>query len=87
MIYNDLSAIFIENPEPFAPAIAALELSGRTLVTTVLVAFQGGVLVRLAVRAGDRYVGRSGPIDLDTIGKILLTSGQRTSKGGAEHTA
>ena len=76
--HNDPSAIFIENPEPFAPAIAALELSGRTLVTsTGAGGIPGTVSLSdwLSVSATDAVDEAVSRIDLDTIGKILLTSG------------
>jgi feruloyl-CoA synthase len=87
--HNDPSAIFVENPEPFARAIDALDLSSRTLVTSKGAdGIQGAVPLSdwLAVVPGTAVDEAVSRINLDTIGKILLTSGSTGLPKGVLNT-
>jgi feruloyl-CoA synthase len=76
--HNDPSVIFVDNPAPFTRALDAIDMSGRTLV------FgrdgdgrRDAILLSdwLAVKPGPAVDAAAAKIGLDTIGKILLTSG------------
>ena len=87
--HNDPSAIFVENPEPFARALEALDLSGRTLVTSVGADGIPGALSLsdwMAVTPTAAVDDAAAQIDLDTIGKILLTSGSTGLPKGVLNT-
>ena len=87
--HNDPSAIFVENPEPFARALEALDFSGRTLVTSHGAdAFPGAVSLDdwLGVAPTDAVDDAAAQIDLDTIGKTLLTSGSTGLPKGVLNT-
>ncbi|PPR09776.1 MAG: Long-chain-fatty-acid--CoA ligase [Alphaproteobacteria bacterium MarineAlpha11_Bin1] len=87
--HNDPSAIFIENPETFEGAIDALDWSGRTLVTSKGTAgIKGAVSLSewLSVMPRTALENAASRIDLDTIGKILLTSGSTGLPKGVLNT-
>ncbi|MDA0787537.1 MAG: feruloyl-CoA synthase [Proteobacteria bacterium] len=76
--HNDPSVIYVDNPAPFAKALAAIDMSGRRLVvgaadgapdTAELLADWLATVPGPAVDAAAAAIGP------DTIGKILLTSG------------
>lgn len=76
--HNDPSVIFVDNPAPFAKALAAIDLSDRTLVVgSAEGAPDGAVLLSdwLAVVPGPAVEEAAAAVTLETIGKILLTSG------------
>lgn len=76
--HNDPSVIFVDNPAPFAKALGALDLSDRTLVVgTTDSAPDNAVALSdwLAVTPGPAVDVAAAALTLDTIGKILLTSG------------
>lgn len=76
--HNDPSVIFVDNPAPFAKALGALDLSDRTLVVgTTDGAPDNAVALSdwLAVVPGPAVDDAAAALTLDTIGKILLTSG------------
>ncbi|MFT5488947.1 MAG: feruloyl-CoA synthase [Paracoccaceae bacterium] len=76
--HNDPSAIFVDNPAPFAKALGALDLSDRTLVAgTTDGAPDNAVALSdwLAVVPGPAVDDAAARLTLETIGKILLTSG------------
>ena len=87
--HNDPSLIFVDNPAPFARALAALDMSGRTLVVGTMDGAPGG-----AVPLSDWLSAVPGPdvdkvaatITQDTIGKILLTSGSTGLPKGVLNT-
>ena len=87
--HNDPSVIFVDNPAPFARALAALDMSGRTLVVGKMDGAPGG-----AVPLSDWLSAVPGPdvdkvaatITQDTIGKILLTSGSTGLPKGVLNT-
>ena len=76
--HNDPSVIFVDNPAPFAKALAAIDLSGRTLVVgRADGAPDNAELLSdwLATVPGPAVEEAAAAIGPDTIGKILLTSG------------
>lgn len=76
--HNDPSVIFVDNPAPFAKALAAIDMSARTLVVgSTDGAPDGAVLLSdwLAVVPGPAVDRAAAAITSETIGKILLTSG------------
>jgi feruloyl-CoA synthase len=76
--HNDPSVIFVDNPAPFTKALAAIDLSGRTLVIgRECDGLEDAVLLAdwLAVAPGPAVDAAVAGIGLDTIAKILLTSG------------
>ena len=87
--HNDPSVIFVENPEPFARALAALKPSDRTLVVgTSAEAPSGAESLNdwLAKSPSPEVDDAAAKIDLDTIGKILLTSGSTGLPKGVLNT-
>lgn len=76
--HNDPSAIFVENSESFARALDALDFSGRALITSSGAEGIGGAVPLsdwLSATPTDAVDDAASQIGLDTIGKILLTSG------------
>lgn len=76
--HNDPSVIFVDSPAPFAKALAAIDMTGRTLVVgSTEGAPDGAVSLAdwLAVAPGPAVDQAAAAITLETIGKILLTSG------------
>ncbi|NBS28069.1 MAG: hypothetical protein EBS70_04190, partial [Actinobacteria bacterium] len=87
--HNDPSVIFVENPEPFARAIGALDLSGRTLVVSAgAEGISDAVALSdwMAVSPGEEVEEAASKMDLDTIGKVLLTSGSTGMPKGVLNT-
>ena len=76
--HNDPSVIFVDNPAPFVKALAAIDMSGRTLVFGRDEEGRDDAILLsdwLAVKPGPAVDDAAAKIGLDTIGKILLTSG------------
>lgn len=76
--HNDPAVIFVDNPAPFMKALASIDLSGRTLIVgRACDGLEDAVLLAdwLAVAPGPAVDAAAAGIGLDTIGKILLTSG------------
>lgn len=76
--HNDPSVIYVDNPAPFAKALGALDMPDRTLVVgTTDGAPDHAVALSdwLAVVPGPAVDDAVAALTLDTIGKILLTSG------------
>jgi feruloyl-CoA synthase len=89
IVHNDPSVIFVENPEPFARAIGALDLSGRTLVVSAgAEGISDAVALSdwMAVSPGEEVEEAASKMDLDTIGKVLLTSGSTGMPKGVLNT-
>ncbi len=76
--HNDPAVIFVDNPAPFAKALAAIDMSGRRLVVgRADGAPDGAELLSdwLDAPPGPEVDAAAAAIGPDTIGKILLTSG------------
>lgn len=76
--HNDPSVIFVDNPAPFARALGAIDWSDRMLVVgTTEGAPDTAVALSewLAVVPGPAVDAAAAALTLETIGKILLTSG------------
>ena len=80
--HTDPSVIFVDNPAPFAAALGAIDMARRTLVVGTMDgvmdgAPDGAVALSdwMAVAPGPAVDDAAAAITLDTIGKILLTSG------------
>lgn len=87
--HNDPSAIFVENPESFARALDALDFSGRALITSSGAEGIGGAVPLsdwLSATPTDAVDDAASQIGLDTIGKILLTSGSTGLPKGVLNT-
>jgi feruloyl-CoA synthase len=78
IVHNDPSVIFVDNPAPFARALAAIDMSGRTLVVGQADGAPDNAELLsdwLATVPGPGVDAAAAAIGPDTIGKILLTSG------------
>lgn len=87
--HNDPSAIFVENSESFARALDALDFSGRALITSSGAEGIGGAVPLsdwLSATPTDAVDDAASQIGLDTIGKILLTSGSTGLPKGVLNT-
>ena len=87
--HNDPSAVFVDNPAPFAKALAAIDMTGRTLVVgSTDGAPDGAVSLSdwLAVVPGPALDAAAAAVTLDTVGKILLTSGSTGLPKGVLNT-
>ena len=86
---NDPSAIFVQEPGPFAAALAAIDMSGRALVTAGPAGDAPGAvplddwLARTPTGAVEDALAK---VDLGTVAKILLTSGSTGAPKGVLNT-
>jgi feruloyl-CoA synthase len=84
--HTDPGVVYVADARPFAKALAALDLRGRTLVTSA--ASDGAERLGdwMRVKAGREVDRRLAAIGPDAVGKILLTSGSTGLPKGVINT-
>jgi feruloyl-CoA synthase len=87
--HNDPGLIYVEDPEPFAKAIAAIDMTGRQLLVAKASARTPGAQLLadwLKVRPTQAVENALAKVGPDTVGKILLTSGSTGLPKGVLNT-
>ena len=84
--HHDPSAIFVDSPGPFAAALAALDLDGRTILTSDGEGGTESLADWAETEPTEALEARLAGVGPDTVAKILLTSGSTGLPKGVINT-
>ena len=84
--HHDPSVVFVDDPGPFAAALAALDLDGRTLLTSDGADGTESLAAWAETPVTDALESRLAGVGPDTVAKILLTSGSTGLPKGVINT-
>ena len=84
--HHDPSAIFVDRPGPFAAALAALDLDGRTILTSDGEGGSESLADWAETAPTEALEARLAGVGPDTVAKILLTSGSTGLPKGVINT-
>ena len=72
--HHDPSVVFVDDPGPFAAALEALDMEGRTLLTSDGEGGTESLAAWAATEPGPELEARLAEVGPDTVAKILLPS-------------